>query len=513
MRPARVIAIARRDLALELSGRRGWILPLILVGLLAPTTVARVPLPRAPQPVSLRVRGEVPQAVQALEFVQDDDRPQLDFRRDDGVLIVRANGIRDDVRAALDGEAPALQVKRAIRPIRLPGRTLLFALISASTLTGAVSSSMAGERAAGTLVGLLAAAVTRLEVVAGKWLAWGGLGALASVLAACSAMAMGRVTPGWWLLPLPVVAPATVALGFWLVRRATDVVTGTTVSLRVLPAVLSITGLGAWFLGRVDPLLGASVPLGGALVAAGGTWDGLLAPLVALCSSMALSLACLWMTARDLEDAPREAPPGRTLRAASVTTALAAGVWWLPILSPILWGAAGNPTLTDDLPRAAGVVAGGLGLALLALSGAASTPSILQALGLKRSPDVRWIAGGVFAGVVLALVPVSGWAALPVSPSWAAVVERLGAASGGLALSGAGSTAALLGQELFFRGWVQHRWGPLAAVLAYVVVITPLDPLAGLLVGGVSTGLVHGGRCGVWPALAAHATWTVLCLL
>jgi hypothetical protein len=512
MRPSRVIAIARRDLALELSGRRGWVLPLILLGLLFPTTMVRVPMPNRPStPPSLRVSGDIPTAVHALDVVVDDGtNTQLAFRREDGVTIVRAKGLRDDVRAALDGDSPALRVQRAVRPIRLPGRSLLFALISASTLTGAVSTSMAGERAGGTLVGLLAAAVTRLELIAGKWLAWGGLGAMASLLAAVSAVLMGRVVPGWWLLPLPIVAPATVALGFWLVRRATDVITGTTVSLRVLPAVLSITGLAAWFLGRIDPLLGASVPLGGALVAAGGTWEGALPAVVAFASSLTLSLVCLAATARDLEDAPTEPLPGRTLTAAALTTALAAGAWWLPTVGPVLWGEAGNPTLTEELPRAAGVFAGGLGLGLLALNGAASTHSVRESLGLGTGWRSPRIAVGVLVGLLLGALPGAGWLTLLTSPLGSAISARLTDAVAPSGMTSAAAVAVILGHELFFRGWVQHRWGPVVAVVAYTVVVTPTDPVVGLLIGGLMSALVHAVKAGSWPALLAHATWVTL---
>ena len=502
MRPARIVAIARRDLALELSGRRGWVLPFILAGLLLPTSTIRVSLPnRSATPPALRVSGEVPPAVRALGVEEVDGDAPLAFREEDGVTVVRAKGLREDVRKALDGDAPSVTVRRALRPIRLPGRSLLFALISASTLTGAVSTSIAGERAAGTLVGLLAAAVSRTEIIAGKWLAWGGLGALASMLAAGSALALGRVVPGWWLIPLPVVAPATVALGFWLVRRATDVVTGTTVSLRVLPAALSISGLLAWFLGRVDPLLGASVPLGGALVAAGGTWAGPLPAIVAAASALALSGACLALTARDLEDAPREPLPGRTLGAAALTTSLAAGLWWVPILTPLLWAAAGNEALTEELPRAAGVLAGGLGLGLLALNGAATTDSIRRTLGLDTPVRLGLLAA---PAVGLALALVHAGAPLTALGGFEAVSERLLGAAQPAWAGPAAIVLAVVGQELLLRGWIQRQWGVAVAVAAHVAILTPTDPVGGLLQAALLSGLVAASGGSVWGALLAR---------
>ncbi|MFT4623437.1 MAG: hypothetical protein ACI8PZ_002093, partial [Myxococcota bacterium] len=297
--------------------------------------------------------------------------------------------------------------------------------------------------------------------------------------------------------------------GFWLVRRATDVVTGTTVSLRVLPAVLSITGLGAWFAGRIDPLLGASVPLGGALVAAGGTWDGPLPAVVAFTSSLALSLACLWATARDLEDAPSELLPGRTLGAAAAVTSFAAGAWWLPIAAPVLWGAAGNPTLTEELPRAAGVAAAGLGLLLLSLNGAASTSSLRDALGVRRPTRVAAIA----ALAVGALLMLSQGAAIQpnaaAATAWAGVVERLGAAVQPTWAGAGAGLLAVIGQEVFFRGWVQQRWGPVVSVLAFAFVVTPLAPLSGLVVGVSLSGLIAITGGSVLTSLGARLTWAV----
>ncbi|MER2507888.1 MAG: hypothetical protein ABTQ27_03915, partial [Amaricoccus sp.] len=89
----------------------------------------------------------------------------------------------------------------------------------------------------------IAAAVTREEIVLGKWLAWAGYGVFAAMSAATVSIALGRVEPGWWLFPLPTVAMGSVALALYLVRHTTDVVSGAATSLRVLPALLTITGL------------------------------------------------------------------------------------------------------------------------------------------------------------------------------------------------------------------------------------------------------------------------------
>ena len=70
LRPARVVALARRDLAMELRGRRGWALPFIAALLLVP--VATLPVggaarPEGTTPRAVRVQGDVPAAVREAE--------------------------------------------------------------------------------------------------------------------------------------------------------------------------------------------------------------------------------------------------------------------------------------------------------------------------------------------------------------------------------------------------------------------------------------------------------------
>ena len=65
-------------------------------------------------------------------------------------------------------DAPAVRVENIPRDFAFPGRTMLFAMVSASTLTGAVANSIGGERSRKTLVVLLSAAISRAEIVAGK---------------------------------------------------------------------------------------------------------------------------------------------------------------------------------------------------------------------------------------------------------------------------------------------------------------------------------------------------------
>ena len=149
IRPGRVFAIAARDLRHELKGRRGLLFPAVLAGLLLPTATIKPPteIPTLAAPAALWLTGEVPPHVRSVYPEHGSkDGPRLDFHRHkDGALVVRGGSIPEAMRELLDKEGPSVRVERRARPIRLPGRSLLFALISASTLTGAIASSIGGE--------------------------------------------------------------------------------------------------------------------------------------------------------------------------------------------------------------------------------------------------------------------------------------------------------------------------------------------------------------------------------
>ena len=63
---------------------------------------------------------------------------------------------------------------------------------------------------------------------------------------------------------------------------------------------------------------------------------------------------------------------------------------------------------------------------------------------------------------------------------------------------------AVLGQELVFRGWLQRVVGPAGAAIAFVLVITPLDPVRGVLFAILLHGLVVLSRGSVAPAVLAR---------
>lgn len=514
MRADRLWAIARRDLAQELSGRRGWFLPAVLAGLLLPASA--IPpldglLPTPAPESALTVTGDVPKAVLALPDVQQVDGPaRLAFTRDGEVLQV-TGFVPGPVREALDDGAPTVPLTWVERPLPLPGRTLLFALLSASTLTGAVSASIAGERSRKTLVALLSAAVTRHEVVLGKWLAWTGLGAGSSLVAALVALALGHVEPGPWLLPMVMVPAGTVALGLFLARRATDLVGGTTVSLRVLPAALCILGGLAWYLGMQTPALGALVPLGGALMAAGGTWPGLVPAVLGSLATLLFVAGALWLTARDLEEAPREVASGPgAVRTSLALGSVAALAWMAPILTPILWAAAGNPAIPEQLPPSRGVIAGALGLLAIVAVRTARDPEPREVLGLRPASRAAWgLALAVAVGLAL-VTPVTELWSLSGSPLGDMARLRLSAAlNPGWAGLGALVLVAVA-DEVLFRGILARTAGPLAAVWVWTLVKAPLEPVQGLLTGAMLTGLVHVSGGSVGPAIAARIGWGVL---
>jgi hypothetical protein len=506
IRPSRILAIARTDLAVELAGRQGLLLPAVVAGL---------GLTRNLEEESVRVYGDVPPPVLEAEAVDPSSRLRLQFTQQPDVLLVDGLFIPPSVRDKLEehvvqqgtaaGEAAVtVPVEVTPRGFRFPGRTALLALISASTLTGAVSQSIGGERQRKTLVVLLAAAITRTEIVLGKWAAWGGLGAGSSLLGAGVALMLGHTEPGAWLVPLPTVPLATVALGLWLVRRAGDVMAGSATALRVLPAALSLAAVLAWLLGDRDPWLGALVPLGGALLAAGQTWPELGPTLLSAVSTLALAAFALGATIRDLEESPDREPPQNHTMAALAVGALAAATWWLPVAGPELWSMAGNPKVNAALPVRDGLVAGTLALALFSLVRVMrSHAPALQELALRpqgwKTPAAALVAVAGLLGAALLdpVIPPLGYTAVherladALYPRWA-----------GLGLA----TLTVIADELLFRGWLQRSVGPTRAILVWTAVKTPLDPLSGLLSGLVCTGAAAAGGS-VWSPLLARLLW------
>jgi hypothetical protein len=512
MRPDRILAIANRDLHIELGGRRGWLLPLVATIILGPMAAAP-PLPEKPLYLGdLMVGGDVPQEVRDLPRIRfDEERALLRFEapspENGGVWILHGDSVPIEVREVMEAqtEGPTTEVVNPREP-QFPNRSLFLALIAASVLTGSISQSIPGERTARTLEALLTAGITRGELVLGKWLAWGGFGGTVALAAAVVTLLLGRQAPGWWLLPLPLVSFGTVALGFFLVRRANDVVGGATVAIRVLPAVLTVSGLLSWYLGTLDPYYGALIPIGGALVAAGDTWPGAGPPLVAALSTLALCAGALTITARDIIEGERAADD-RGHRASLFTGGLALLGWWGGVLSSLVWMLGGNSDVAAQLNPASGPLAGAASLLLLVMIKLGRALRPLDVVGVVPPPPVTWLTA-IGAGLALSLTaPLSG---LVPSPELASLIEARARLEGALNPVWAGPLtllAVIVGQELLFRGWMRRNTVDVVQVVCFVLVFAPLDPVRGLFVALLLTGLTRHAAGSVLPALLARLLW------
>ena len=497
MRAARVWAVAWRDLRLVHAGKAWFRLPLLALGLLLPAGAWPIHLDRAPTVTEASAAGEIPVALQ--------DRIRLDLTSratlaGSDPVVVTAAGLSAPLRTALDAlPGPRVELARAPRRRPLPGRSLLVALLAISLLTGPLAESLPGERGAGTLEVLLSASVTRAELVGGKWLAWTVYGGVLATIAAISGMISGAAAPGLWPLALPLVVGVSAAVGLWLVRGAADVVSGAAVPMRVLPMLAVGTGLVAWAVAGASPILGAAVPMGGALLVASGAITGLGALLAAALASAVAVAGLLWSAARVID----QGGVARAGRGADLGGGLlGVGVIWLAVAGPGLWAVAGNPNL--ELPRGASIAAGGVSAALLAAVWLARGRGLSLPWGDRRGA-LEGAAWGLGLGLILAALD-----ALPIQvqgPLWMAPLrERLLTSpveGGGLALA-----AAVVGQTLLFRGVLLDRLGLAASVALGVLAASPFDPAQGALAGLALAGVAR--RRGVLPAMAAMAVMVVV---
>ncbi|HHO51694.1 MAG TPA: hypothetical protein ENK18_12675, partial [Deltaproteobacteria bacterium] len=103
--------MARRDLATELRGTHGWVLPAVMAALLVPSSA--IP-PRASidiRPQTTWVIGAVPDEVLALPHVERRRRGALVFYTSDDVLIVAGPEVPEEIRGVLDGPEPDVAVE------------------------------------------------------------------------------------------------------------------------------------------------------------------------------------------------------------------------------------------------------------------------------------------------------------------------------------------------------------------------------------------------------------------
>lgn len=415
-------------------------------------------------------------------------------------LTVRTRNLGPGLRELLVATEPqpAVELRLGeVEPLRLPDRAVLVVLLAISLLTGPLAETLPGEREGRTLEVLLSTSLSRGEIVVGKWLAWTGLASAAALLSGVGGMLTGALSVGPWLVAMPAALGVAVALGLWLVRGAADLVGGAAAPMRVLPVVAVGTAGLAWGLAGGSPLLGAVVPLGGALVVAGGMLPGAGPLLAALAGSGALTAVLLRATTRAL-DQQGVLPRDRGGRAWA-TLAFGALCWWLAVAGPAVFALGG--TLDLPAPPGASLAAGGL---LLALVGAVAM------MREGRAPtwgSWRGLPRGVVIGLALAFTSL-GLGSLG-GPDLALPFRvRLEAALTPMYGGVPAAVLVALGQEVLFRGALQRRLGLVATALAWVLVVMPMDPVRGLLIG-LSLGFLQQ-RYGLASVLAAHLTWALL---
>ncbi len=496
MRPARLLAVAWRDLRLISGGRGWWKLPALAAGLLLPVGVIPLDIPTSLEALPARAQGQIPESLQAL--IEPSAQAPVGFTRAEEPTI-RATRIPLATREALDTlPGPSVRIEDLGSEPELPGRSLLVALLALSLMTGPLAESLAGERAKGTLTTLLAAGISRSELAWGKWLAWTGSATLATALVAIGGLASGSQEWGPWPLGLPLVAGAAVALGLWLGRSAADEVGSATRTMRVLPMAALLLGGAAWFLRGISPALGAAVPLGGALLVAGNLAVSPVELLAALVGNGLAITAMLAGVTRALDGRPPWVDVPGLLRDLALIGA-AALCWWLPIIGPGIWGIAGNAELSASLDPRVGLATGALlFLGIVGIDAA----RLHTSTGLKP-PSLLGISVGFAAGGALAVLTQWELPELGLASGELAEMAQLRLGRGVLPPV-AVFALVLPAQELLFRGWLQRR-SPLLALLAWVLVCTPLDPVTGLI-----SGLLLGGLSrwkGWWAALAAHLGW------
>jgi hypothetical protein len=498
-RLARVWALAVQDWRVVLGGRGWFRLPSLAVAILLPAAALQLPQgpigpPRERAPVA--VSGPIPFSLQGI--ATEDEGSETRIVETDPI---RVDGpIPDDLRRGLDRNLgpPTVQVRLtapdvgAIRPV-------FVLLLAISLLTGPLSESLPAERSERTLEVLLSSSITRLELVLGKWLAWTLAAVGAALVSVAGGLLSGAIEPGGWIVGIPLAIAVVVALALWLVRNAGDVVGGATIPMRVLPVVAMVLLAAAWWSSGYAHVLGAAVPVGGALLLTGDVVGGTACIATAIATHVAAVAFLLWRTADALQEIDPKETPERWRSVALVVAPIF--LWWIAIGGSGVWDMAGHP-----VPTASAVSSGLAGGAILLLLGGviAGQP---RGVVMRFSPvPLRSVAIAVVAGAVLA-------AAMPVlpavpSPLLGPPTERLAALAYPAGLVG---LVVLLGQELVFRVVVPDRAGALVAVLAWTVAITPFDPLGGLLSGTVLMALAGGG--GIVPVLLARGTWWAIATL
>ncbi|HYC53505.1 MAG TPA: ABC transporter permease subunit, partial [Candidatus Binatia bacterium] len=513
VRPSRLLAVARYELRSHNAGSQGrrfllLALVLLLPAGLIPSPLASVgtagrretPVPVLDKPVA--VRGVVPDLLRQHLTVSPAGEAEI---VGESPVRVRAPDVPDDLRAALNTlpGKPRVEVRRYRPPVRLPGRSILIAILAISLLTGPLAEALPGERARRTLEVLLSAGISRAELVGGKWLTWTAWASVTAYAAAATSIVSGVQPAGLWLLGLPLFIGAAVALGMWLVRLVDDVVGGAAAPMRVLPAAASLMAGVAWSFHSISPALSAAVPLGGPLLVAADMLDR---PIDVAAAAAGTALFTSWLLVRTGADLDRFDAAGGVRRHGAIGLASVATIlWWLAVAGPAVWILAGNAQATAALPRS--YLAGGaalLGCALLACA---------------REGRLPWTAltarAAAWSAAIGLLLGMSGPLALRIAapPAWAQpLAERLlSAAVPDLSSAPIAGLVAIAGQTWLFRFVLAPRSGWVVACVLWAVAVSPFDPLSALP-ASIALGLLAKAH-GAPAAALAHLLWTVIVTL
>jgi ABC-type Na+ efflux pump permease subunit len=525
----RLFAVARYEARSHMSGKQslrllGVAAMLLLPAGLVPTPKLRlaeapasVALPAGfdadtvgpPPPRKVAVRGTIPPEL-ASRLEPGEDSP-FELRGEHPVTVVAAT-VPEELRAALDTlDGPvALEYRSVPFRLRSPGRSLLIAILAISLLTGPLADALPGERARKTLEVLLTAGITRGELIGGKWLAWTLSACTTAAISAGLACWRGVQAPDWWLLGLPLFIGSAVAFGLWLVRLVDDLVGGSAAPMRVLPVAAGTMAAVAYVVGRVSPLAGAAVPLGGPLMVAADLLPGPAAALSALVGTVAFVGATLTVTGRDLDRVDTSSSPKRW--GAMGLSAVAVLMWWLTVAGAGVWSA-GPDGIANSLvqPIAHTMMVGGVALLACAAIALARETTRHAAEETALAPWKVAVPATLAVGAVLAAS--AGLPSLEVAAALPAVdtmLHRLReaavpSAADGSAYSILAAAVSILGQTFLFRGVVARRLGWIGGSLCWAVAASPWSPWAALPASFALGALAR--RCGWTAALGAHGLW------
>jgi len=505
LRAGRLLAVARYEARSHMTGRQALRLLGVAAALLLPAGLIPTPRLRPPQqlapvvevapgsegefvgpppPPKVRVRGEIPPLL-ASRF-ELSERAPAEIHGVDPVLL-SAPEVTNEMRAALETlDGPVrLEYRGYLIPGRLPGRSLLIAILAISLLTGPLADALPGERARRTLEVLLTAGISRGELIGGKWLAWTLSASVTAGVAAMLACWRGVQPAGWWLAGLPLFIASAVAFGLWLVRLVDDVVGGSAAPMRVLPVAAGSMAALARAIAEVSPVAAAAVPLGGPLLVAADLFSSGPQLLAAGAGTVVFVVAILTRTGRDLDRFDTVSSPTRW--GALGLSGVAVLLWWLTVAGPGIWGggiAGASSNLVTPLPRS--MMVGGIALLACAVIAIAREA---QRGPAGESVEVASTAALFVTFAVAALLAASGPLPVldlaPARPVIDTMADRLREAGVPSAMRSSAATmfAALVsiaGQAVLFRHVVATRLGATAASLLWCAAVSPLSPWSAL---------------------------------